>query len=182
MNTPPFRTTLATPIGVLRIDCDADSLLAIRFPNDSDDGTIVAGETVASLAVVNQLRRYFDGQLQAFDLPIALVGTPSQRAAWTALASIPFGTTVSYAELAHRLGVPKAVRAVGSANGRNPIPIVLPCHPVIGSDGTLHGFRGGLSCKSWLLAHEGVSMRERSALQKSTRKPIDATSDVVARY
>ena len=101
-----------------------------------------------------QLGEYFSGARTAFDLPLDLVGTRFLRAAWLALAEIPFGETVSYAERALRLGRPHAIRAVGAANGRNPLPIVLPCHRVIGSDGSLTGFGGGLDVKRALLDHE----------------------------
>jgi methylated-DNA-[protein]-cysteine S-methyltransferase len=101
-----------------------------------------------------QLREYFAGTRTAFTVPIDLVGTPFQRQAWFGLADIPYGETVSYAEQARRLGRPRAVRAVGAANGRNPVPIVLPCHRVVGSDGSLTGFGGGLHVKQALLDHE----------------------------
>ena len=101
-----------------------------------------------------QLRAYFAGDLQRFDLPLDLMGTDFQVAAWRALADIPYGTTRSYGEQARRLGRPRAVRAVGAANGRNPLPIVLPCHRVVGADGSLVGFGGGLAVKRLLLEHE----------------------------
>ena len=103
-----------------------------------------------------QLLAYFDGKLQRFDLPLAPVGTAFQLAVWKQLAQIPFGATWSYSELARRIDAPNAVRAVGAANGRNPLPIVLPCHRVIGADGSLTGFGGGLPLKKFLLEHEGV--------------------------
>ncbi|QSX76952.1 methylated-DNA--[protein]-cysteine S-methyltransferase [Agrilutibacter solisilvae] len=104
----------------------------------------------------DQLARYFDGALRAFDLPLAPQGTPFQRQVWRALADIPFGQTISYAQLAMRVGRPTAMRAVGAANGRNPLPIVLPCHRVIGADGSLTGFGGGLPTKQFLLQLEGA--------------------------
>ena len=103
------------------------------------------------------MRRYFDGDLGAIRaLPVKTAGTAFQKSVWRALSRIKCGTTISYAELARRIGKPKAVRAVGLANGQNPISIVVPCHRVIGSDGSLTGYGGGLSRKKWLLAHEGV--------------------------
>ena len=102
-----------------------------------------------------QLTAYFAGRLRAFDLPLAPNGTDFQRRVWVELTKIPFGTTVSYGELARRLSNAAAVRAVGAANGRNPIPIIVPCHRVIGSNGSLTGFGGGLPRKQWLLRHEG---------------------------
>jgi methylated-DNA-[protein]-cysteine S-methyltransferase len=103
-----------------------------------------------------ELLAYFDGTLREFRIPLAPNGTEFQRRVWTALTHIPYGTTISYADLARRLGNLMAVRAVGAANGRNPIPIIVPCHRVIGSDGSLTGFGGGLDRKRWLLHHEGA--------------------------
>ena len=107
-----------------------------------------------------QLDAYFAGRRQGFDLPLAPQGTAFQRQVWWELANIPFGRTISYAELARRVGRPTAMRAVGAANGRNPIPIVLPCHRVIGADGSLTGFGGGLPTKQFLLRLEGALARE----------------------
>jgi methylated-DNA-[protein]-cysteine S-methyltransferase len=104
--------------------------------------------------VITQLRAYFDGSLTAFDLPLAPRGTPFQRTVWTALREIPYGQTVSYGYLADRIGRPTAARAVGMANGRNPISIIVPCHRVIGSGGDLTGYGGGLDRKRHLLAFE----------------------------
>jgi len=101
------------------------------------------------------LRDYFAGTLHAFDLPLAPRGTPFQLAVWNALLEVPWGETISYAELARRVGKPSAVRAVGAANGANPIPVIIPCHRVIGSNGSLTGYGGGIERKQWLLAHEG---------------------------
>jgi len=107
-----------------------------------------------------QLGEYFAGKRHHFDLPLAPLGTEFQCQVWWELANIPFGQTISYAELAQRLGRPTATRAVGAANGRNPIPIVLPCHRVIGADGSLTGFGGGLPTKQFLLQLEGALPRE----------------------
>jgi methylated-DNA-[protein]-cysteine S-methyltransferase len=101
-----------------------------------------------------QLSAYFAGESRGFDLPLATRGTGFQRRVWDALRAVPFGETVSYAELARRIGAPKAVRAVGAAVGRNPISIVVPCHRIVGSDGGLTGYAGGLASKRWLLEHE----------------------------
>jgi methylated-DNA-[protein]-cysteine S-methyltransferase len=108
-----------------------------------------------------QLDDYFAGRRTSFDLPLDLQGTPFQQDAWRALAEIPFGETRTYAQQAGRLGRPSASRAVGAANGRNPLSIVLPCHRVVGSDGSLTGFAGGLETKRWLLEHERAVVRER---------------------
>lgn len=110
-------------------------------------------------AAVPALRRYFDGQLDALDtIPVELNGTEFQKKVWQALRRIPCGTATSYAELARRIGSASAVRAVGAANGANPVAVIVPCHRVIGSDGSLIGYGGGLERKQWLLAHEGLSM------------------------
>ncbi len=103
---------------------------------------------------IDQLRAYFKGTLKDFSLPLDLDGTPFQVKVWNALQEIPYGETISYGELAKWIGNPKAVRAVGGANGRNPIPLVVPCHRVIGSDGSLTGYGSGLPIKSALLEHE----------------------------
>ena len=107
--------------------------------------------------LTSAMRRYFKGDLAVLDgLPVATEGTPFQKTVWKALRKIRHGTTISYGELARRIGRPKAVRAAGLANGQNPISIVVPCHRVIGSDGSLTGYGGGLNRKKWLLKHEGV--------------------------
>src|SRR5690606_36687375 len=103
-----------------------------------------------------QLEEYFDGRRRVFELPLATRGTEVQCAVWNAMATIPYGATISYAELASRAGRPAAVRAVGAANGRNPLPIVLPCHRAIGADGSLTGFGGGLPTKQYLFKLEGA--------------------------
>lgn len=103
------------------------------------------------------MRDYFNGNVAVIDtLPVKTTGTPFQRSVWQALRTIPHGTTITYAQLAARIGSPKAIRAAGLANGRNPISIVVPCHRVIGSNGTLTGYGGGLPRKKWLLEHEGA--------------------------
>jgi methylated-DNA-[protein]-cysteine S-methyltransferase len=101
-----------------------------------------------------QLQAYFAGELRGFELPLAAEGTPFQQRVWRALCDIPYGETISYGELARRIGQPAAARAVGLANGQNPIAIVVPCHRVIGANGSLTGYGGGLERKRWLLAHE----------------------------
>jgi len=110
-----------------------------------------------------QLDRYFAGELTAFDLPLDPAGTPFQRQVWDELVRIPVGETISYGELARRVGRPGSARAVGAANGQNPISIVIPCHRVIGSDGKLTGYGGGLPRKAWLLDHEAGMARGQLA-------------------
>ncbi len=113
-------------------------------------------DPVALHEPLEQLAQYFQGERQQFDLELDPEGTDFQLRVWQALCEIPFGGTLSYGEIAEKLGKPAAARAVGAANGRNPIAIVVPCHRVIGSDGTLTGYAGGLEIKQWLLQHEGV--------------------------
>jgi methylated-DNA-[protein]-cysteine S-methyltransferase len=112
-------------------------------------------------AVREQLDAYFAGDLDTFNVRLALHGTPFQLRVWEQLMKIPFGETMSYSELALRLGDPKLVRAVGTANGRNPVSIIVPCHRVIGADGSLVGYGGGLERKQWLLEHEAVASGRR---------------------
>jgi methylated-DNA-[protein]-cysteine S-methyltransferase len=114
----------------------------------------------AALPVVReQLAQYFDGARREFDLPLQLEGTEFQRRAWEALLEIPYGETRSYGEQARRIGLPDAARAVGAANGQNPVSIIVPCHRVIGANGALTGYGGGIERKRWLLAHEAQQRR-----------------------
>ncbi len=152
-------TTIDTPIGTLTLVASAVGLRAVLWPDD-DPARVRLGErsdgaadpTLAAAAV--QLAEYFAGSRRSFDLPLDPVGTAFQRAAWAVLRQIPFGTTISYAEQAEGMGDRRKARAVGAANGRNPLSIVVPCHRVVGSTGSLTGFAGGVDTKAWLLAHE----------------------------
>ena len=146
--------TLDTPVGKLIVVAGDRGLRAVHFPGTAPPDGVVAGRSPALAAAQKQLLEYFEGKRVVFDLPLELVGTPFQCRAWRALATIPYGATISYGEQARRLGHPRAARAVGAANGRNPIPIVLPCHRVIGADGSLTGFGGGLETKLALLELE----------------------------
>lgn len=152
-----------TPIGVLTIAADADGLRHIEFPRNRhpadryDWAQGARGDAATTLqATREQLLDYFAGTRRAFDLPLAPLGTPFQQTVWRMLATIPYGTTWSYGDLAQAIGNPDGTRAVGAANGRNPLPIVLPCHRVIGADGSLTGFGGGLEIKEALLQLEGA--------------------------
>lgn len=145
-----------TPIGTLRLLAGGEQLVAIEFEGMYSAATIDEGPAEAVLdAAAGQLREYFAGQRRAFDLPLAPAGTDFQRQVWAALTEIPFGELRSYQDIARGINRPKAVRAVGAANGRNPLPIVVPCHRVVGSDGSLTGFAGGLGAKQTLLSLEG---------------------------
>jgi methylated-DNA-[protein]-cysteine S-methyltransferase len=146
--------TLRSPLGVLTVSADAGVLRGIRY-SFTDFGRRPAAPALQCLA--ERLQAYFNGDLHALEtISVDPEGTPFQREVWRMLQQIPLGQTWSYAELARAVGRPDAVRAVGAANGANPIPIVIPCHRVIGTDGRLVGYGGGLDRKRWLLAHEGV--------------------------
>lgn len=149
---------LDSPIGTLLIAGDGDAIRRIEFPRNGKPGRPEAHWTESTRGpiaqAVRQLCEYFAGRRTSFDLPLAPEGTPFQRSVWRRLQDIPYGETISYGELARRVGNPKASRAVGAANGKNPLPIVIPCHRVIGSNGTLTGFGGGLPTKEALLALE----------------------------
>ncbi len=169
--------SMKSPIGVLTIEGNEEAITRIDLPGSSassassgsprskgDGGTKRAGpirrsgrEMLAPLEeAVCQLEEYFAGERTEFDLPLEVAGTHFQRDVWFALSEIPYGKTVSYGELAEMVGRPKAFRAVGQANGSNPIPIVLPCHRVVASGGRIGGYGGGLPMKRRLLALEGV--------------------------
>ena len=151
------RAVVDTPIGPVGLVASDTALHAVLF----DGGRVhVEGASTVLTEAARQLDAYFAGELVTFDLPLELHGTEFQRQCWLALATIPYGQTVSYGEQARRLGLgPDAARAVGAANGRNPLPIVLPCHRVLGADGSLTGFGGGLHAKRHLLEHEGALLR-----------------------
>ena len=151
-----------SPVGWLRVEASPQGLTAIRFMSGNPTGERVANaEGVARDVVqtaVAQLDAYFSRRLTRFDVPLDLRGTRFQIAVWEALTGVPWGTTVSYGELARRIGRPGAARAVGGANGANPIPIVIPCHRVITSRGLPGGYSAGIERKRALLAIEGVSL------------------------
>jgi len=161
---------LLTPVGELVLTASDAALTGVYFPTSRRGsapthhaewievgGKGPAGEILTRTA--QQLTEYFAGQRTVFDVPLEALGSPFEHRVWTALRTIPYGTTTTYGELARRLGDVKATRAVGSANGANPIPIIVPCHRVVGSKGELTGFGGGLDRKRWLLEHEGVLMQ-----------------------
>ena len=152
-----FYDTIPTPIGDLRLIGDGTHLVHIDLPQARRPLGIAAGwqRNEAMFATARaQFDAYFAGTLQTFDLPLAPRGTAFQRGVWDALCGIGYGETISYAELARRVGNPNASRAVGLANGANPLSIVVPCHRVIGANGSLTGYGGGIEAKKWLLALE----------------------------
>ena len=144
---------LDTPIGTLRLASNGMQLLKIEFEGQYNNDVVEASDAVL-VNCAHQLTDYFAGKRQRFELPLRAKGTPFQQAVWEALADIPYGELRSYKDIAHSINNPAAVRAVGAASGRNPLPIVVPCHRVIGSNGSLTGFAGGLETKRVLLQLE----------------------------
>ena len=147
------RTYYESPIGLIEVvgtDSTLTSLIFVEQPLDLPAPHPYLDQ------VIGQLDQYFKGERHTFDLNLGFEGTPFQKHVWNQLLTIPYGQTASYLDIAKALGDPKATRAVGAANGSNPIPIIVPCHRVIGRDGSLIGFGGGLDKKEWLLKHEGA--------------------------
>ena len=154
-------TTMASPFGPVCVAGTVMGLTRVDFQRGNRPVQLAAAwqEDPGLLEqAVHQLQEYFQGQRQSFTLPLTPPGTPFQQRVWQELQRIPFGTTLTYRELAQRLGMPRAARAVGHANGRNPLAIVIPCHRLIGSDGQLRGYASGLALKQRLLQHEGVQL------------------------
>lgn len=154
-----FSKTMALPVGVLKLIASDAGLSAVLWEND-DPKRVRVGELIAApehpvlAQAEHELRAYFAGERTSFSVPLDVAGTEFQKKAWAALLTIPYGATRSYGELARQIGNPKASRAVGAANGRNPISIIVPCHRAIASDGALTGFAGGLEAKRYLLSLE----------------------------
>ncbi len=168
MTMNAYLETVDSPAGPLTFAVNDDgallfvSFLEGNYPTTIEEDLTSEGYTCLTdlkrtAAVRTQLIEYASGQRKTFDLPVVLVGTEWQKAVWTALMQVPFGETRSYGELARSLGRPQASRAVGRANGTNRIPLVIPCHRIVGADGSLTGFGGGLHLKTALLAHEGIA-------------------------
>lgn len=140
-----------SPIGILEIVCSEEALISIKFVNEEKQ----AGETNSILKeIVMQLEQYFNGSRKEFDIKISLEGTEFQKQVWNQLINIPYGEIASYKDVAEKIENAKAVRAVGNANNKNKIPIIIPCHRVIGANGNLTGYAGGIDKKQWLLNHE----------------------------
>ena len=144
---------MQSPIGVIEIVGNSEGVSSILF---KDDVSLAISETIPRELndVVTQLQEYFEGKRSTFNVKISPKGTDFQKRVWNELLNIPFGKTLNYQEIANKLGDPKVIRAAASANGKNPISIIIPCHRVIGSDGSLTGYAGGLHRKKWLLEHE----------------------------
>src|SRR5882672_8280714 len=155
--TTTVYSLLESPIGELLLTGDGESVTGIWMQSHRAEWRLtktLRRDDAALAAARAQLTEYFAGERTDFDFPLAPEGTGFQRKVWNALCHIPYGETISYGELARRIGQPTAARAVGLANGSNPLPIVVPCHRVIGADGSMTGFGGGIERKRWLLAHE----------------------------
>jgi methylated-DNA-[protein]-cysteine S-methyltransferase len=148
-----FYATYESPIGLIEVGGTVEAVVSLYFVEEPHEG---AQTHPLVDRAIEQLDAYFNHSLRRFDLPLDLQGTDFQRQVWKQLETIPYGQTVSYLEIAQALGKPKAVRAVGAANGQNPVSIIVPCHRVIGSNGDLIGYGGGLWRKEWLLRHEGA--------------------------
>jgi len=160
---------VTSPIGMLKLVASTKGLVAILWENDKPRRVRLAGEVEEALHPVLvrteiELSEYFAGKRDKFSVPLDMRGTTFQKQVWQALLAIPFGETRTYSNLANRLGNPAATRAVGAANGRNPIAIVVPCHRVIGATGSLTGFAGGLQAKAHLLNLEGANIRKLSVV------------------
>lgn len=156
---------IESPLGTLIVASDGEALTSVRFAEHAHMAPLSAGsrhdERAAPLAeAARQLAAYFANELHAFALPLAPRGSEFQRKVWAALAELPFGATSSYGALARRLGAPNGSRAVGHANARNPLSILVPCHRVVGASGALTGYAGGVWRKRWLLEHEGALQPE----------------------
>ncbi len=143
---------ITTPLGVARLEGDENGIASISILNGEEQTSTIIPEVLED--AVYQLQEYFEGKRSSFSLPLNPSGTDFQQRVWKALRDIPYGKTVSYLDLSKTLGDVKAIRAVAAANGKNPLWIVIPCHRVIGSDGSLTGYAGGLHRKKWLLDHE----------------------------
>jgi methylated-DNA-[protein]-cysteine S-methyltransferase len=165
----------SSPVGELVLTSDGKALTGLHLPCRDGSAAPLPGsgwrrDDAPLREALDQLRAYFDGERTVFDLRLHMAGTPFQRLAWEALLTVPYGATISYAEQARRIGRPEAPRAVGAANGRNPIAIIVPCHRVIGSSGTLTGYGGGLPLKQWLLEHESSVLGKDGVLFPPQRK------------
>ncbi len=147
----------STPLGTVKIEGDENGISVISI---ADEGEVSAAIPAVLQEGVSQLQEYFNGKRTDFNLKLNPKGTEFQQKVWQALLDIPFGKTISYLDLSKKLGDVKAIRAVASANGKNPLWIVVPCHRVIGTDGSLTGYAGGLWRKKWLLEHENPSIQQ----------------------
>ncbi len=153
-----FVSRLSTPIGELTLTASDTALTGVAFPSWRHRPARARRDTMSEVLgrAKDQLTEYFTGTRTTFDIPLDAAGSEFEHRVWDLLRAIPYGATTTYGELAKRLGSTKEARAVGAANGKNPIPIIVPCHRVIGANGDLTGFGGGIERKRWLLQHEGA--------------------------
>ncbi|SKA96681.1 methylated-DNA-[protein]-cysteine S-methyltransferase [Caloramator quimbayensis] len=151
-----YRAYYMSKIGMLEILGNEDGISAINFVNGKLQPTKASEIHPSLIDCIDQLQRYFEGSLKEFNVKLNIAGTEFQKKVWNELMKIPYGKTVSYLYIAKSIGNEKAVRAVGGANNKNKIPIIIPCHRVIGNNGKLIGYAGGLGIKEWLLKHEGA--------------------------
>ena len=175
MTQTTYYTTMHSPIDDLLLVSDGNALTGLYMEQTRDGRAVDAAwkrDPGPFREVVRQLLAYFEGELRLFDLPIALQGTDFQQVVWAALQALRHGERISYGELARRIGRPSASRAVGLANGRNPIGIIVPCHRVIGAGGSLTGYGGGLGRKQWLLEHEASLVAHSKGLGAWSLTPM----------
>jgi len=152
-----FTDYMNSPLGLIEIKASDIGITQVIFCGDNLKTQVNSNQTIDTCR--QQLFEYFNGDRKVFNLPLDQQGTQFQESIWHCLTDIPFGQTMSYGEIAHKINNPKSVRAVGGANGRNPISIIVPCHRVIGASGTLTGYAGGIERKLWLLKHEGITVK-----------------------
>lgn len=151
-----YTTYTQSPVGPLQVKAKKEGLTAINYYDDDPPESLDKQQHPVLKKTIDQLNEYFDGKRKSFDIPLILKGTNFQQKVWEQLQQIPYGQTITYSELATRLGDPQKARAVAGANGLNPIPIVIPCHRVIGADNKLTGYSGGIERKQFLLQLEGA--------------------------
>ena len=171
MEDTTYKMLYNAPMGKMVIISNGDAIIEIDHLNTEPE--LTENPDSLCLETARQLDEYFAGQRTSFDLPLEPKGTDFQRKAWVALTSIPYGETISYGEQAKRMDNPKAVRAVGGANGKNPFSIVVPCHRVIGANGTLTGYTGGMNRKEWLLSFELKMVNSERKMINSERKRLN---------
>ena len=152
---------ITTPIGILEIKASQVGVTSVMFSEQENKAAVVCRSEIVNVCK-QQLEEYFSGARKIFNFPLDQQGTDFQKTVWACLLKIPFGQVASYQDIANMISNPKAVRAVGAANGKNPISIILPCHRVIGSNKSLTGYAGGLGRKLWLLQHEGIEVRQET--------------------
>lgn len=185
MGETVHRSTLDSPLGPIDLVSTSRGLAGIglgeglswheRWIGRTFPQAQILSGTGVHVEIARQLVEYFDGRRRVFDLPLDVRGSSFQKAVWARVASIPYGKTASYSEIAHLVGRPLASRAVGAANGQNPIPLVIPCHRVVGAKGSLTGYGGGLPKKRWLLVHEGAlggGPSQMSLFARGTAPPV----------